>query len=81
ITVYQFDPQRKFVYYYAHLEKYADGLKDGEKLHKGQVIGYVGTSGDAPKNTPHLHLCISIPTAEKKWWQTAPIDPYEVFRP
>ena len=79
ITVYQYDSQKKFVYFYAHMEGYAPGLKDGAIVKKGDVLGYVGTSGDAPKNTPHLHFEITIPGPEKKWWQTAPIDPYLVF--
>jgi murein DD-endopeptidase MepM/ murein hydrolase activator NlpD len=80
ITIYEFDPSKRFIYYYAHLEKYADGLKDGETVKRGQVIGFVGTSGDAPPDTPHLHFSISMPGAEKKWWQTAPLNPYLVFK-
>jgi murein DD-endopeptidase MepM/ murein hydrolase activator NlpD len=79
-TIYQFGPYRRFIYYYAHLEKYADGLRDGASVKRGQVIGYVGTSGDAPENTPHLHFSISMPEADKKWWQTAPLNPYLVFK-
>jgi murein DD-endopeptidase MepM/ murein hydrolase activator NlpD len=79
-TVYEYDSAHHFVYYYAHLEKYADNLKDGQKVKRGQVLGYVGTSGNAPKNTPHLHFSISIVDADKRWWQTAPINPYLVFK-
>jgi peptidoglycan LD-endopeptidase LytH len=79
-TVYQYDPAHHFVYYYAHLEKYAENLKDGQKVKRGQVLGYVGTSGNAPKNTPHLHFSISVVDANKRWWQTAPINPYLVFK-
>ncbi|MGH9411788.1 MAG: M23 family metallopeptidase [Vicinamibacterales bacterium] len=79
-TVYQFDPENEYCYYYAHLERYADGLKDGEAVHRGQVIGYVGTSGDAPKNTPHLHFAIFKLTAAKHWWQGTAIDPYNILR-
>jgi peptidoglycan LD-endopeptidase LytH len=79
-TVYQYDPAHHFVYYYAHLEKYAENLKDGQKVKRGQVLGYVGTSGNAPKNTPHLHFSISVVDADKRWWQTAPINPYLVFK-
>ena len=80
ITVYQFDPSRTFCYYYAHLERYADGLKEGQTVSKGQVLGYVGTSGNAPKNTPHLHFAIFRLTSEKRWWEGTPIDPYDVLR-
>jgi murein DD-endopeptidase MepM/ murein hydrolase activator NlpD len=58
ITIYQMDPTNSFVYYYAHLEKYAQNLKEGMEVKQGQVIGYVGTSGNAPPNTPHLHFAI-----------------------
>jgi murein DD-endopeptidase MepM/ murein hydrolase activator NlpD len=80
ITVYQFDPTEAYCYYYAHLERYAEGLREGDKVRKGQVIGYVGTSGNAPKNTPHLHFAIFKLTAEKHWWEGTPIDPFDVLR-
>jgi peptidoglycan LD-endopeptidase LytH len=57
-TVYQFDPTTRYVYYYAHLERYADGLQEGHHVQRGQVLGYVGTSGNAPHDTPHLHFAI-----------------------
>lgn len=80
ITVYQFDPSREYSYYYAHLERYADGLKEGDTVHRGQVIGYVGTSGNAPKDTPHLHFAIFRLTPDKHWWEGTPIDPYDILR-
>ena len=79
-TIYQFDPSGEYCYYYAHLERYADGLKDGDRVSRGQVIGYVGTSGNAPKNTPHLHFAIFRLTPEKHWWEGTAIDPYDVLR-
>jgi peptidoglycan LD-endopeptidase LytH len=80
ITVYQFDPSSTYVYYYAHLDHYAPGLAEGKRVARGQVIGYVGVTGNAPKNTPHLHFAIFKLTAEKKWWQGTPIDPYHVLK-
>jgi peptidoglycan LD-endopeptidase LytH len=80
ITIYQFDPSQQFCYYYAHLERYAPGLKEGDAVRRGQVIGYVGTSGNAPRETPHLHFAIFRLTAEKRWWEGTPIDPYDVLR-
>jgi hypothetical protein len=68
ITVYQFDPSRTYAYYYAHLERYAAGLKDGDSVQRGQVIGYVGTTGNAPPDTPHLHFAIFKLTDPKRWW-------------
>ena len=79
-TIYQFDPGQEYCYYYAHLERYAEGLKEGDYVRKGQVIGYVGTSGDAPKDTPHLHFAVFRLTPEKHWWEGTPIDPYDVLR-
>jgi peptidoglycan LD-endopeptidase LytH len=81
ITIYQFDPSEHFVYYYAHLDHYANGLHEGQLVAKGEVIGYVGTTGNAPANTPHLHFAISKLDDDKRWWKGTPIDPYLVFRP
>jgi murein DD-endopeptidase MepM/ murein hydrolase activator NlpD len=80
ITIYQFDPSSTYVYYYAHLDHYAAGLAEKQRIRRGQVIGYVGVTGNAPKNTPHLHFAIFKLTAEKKWWQGTPIDPYHVLK-
>jgi len=79
-TVYQFDPSTRYVYYYAHLERYADGLQEGHHVQRGQVLGYAGTSGNAPKDTPHLHFAIFRLTDKKQWWQGSPIDPYDVLK-
>ena len=80
ITLYQFDPSQHFVYYYAHLERYADGLQEGQPVKAGDVLGYVGTSGNAPPGTPHLHFAISELGPDKRWWQADALDPYLVYR-
>jgi murein DD-endopeptidase MepM/ murein hydrolase activator NlpD len=80
ITVYQFDAQGQYVYYYAHLERYAEGLREGDTVSRGQVLGYVGTSGNAPPDAPHLHFAIFRLTEPGRWWEGTPIDPYEVLR-
>jgi len=79
-TIYQFDPSEQYCYYYAHLERYASGLKEGDHLKKGQIIGYVGTSGNAPKDTPHLHFAVFKLTDAKHWWEGIPINPYGILR-
>jgi murein DD-endopeptidase MepM/ murein hydrolase activator NlpD len=80
ITIYQFDPTATYAYYYAHLERYAPGLHEHMVVTPGQVIGYVGTSGNAPPDTPHLHFAIFRLTADKHWWQGTPINPFDVLR-
>lgn len=80
ITIYQFDPTVTYVYYYAHLERYADGVKEGDRVHRQQVLGYVGTSGNAPKDTPHLHFEIAKLPPSKHWWEGTPINPYLVLK-
>jgi murein DD-endopeptidase MepM/ murein hydrolase activator NlpD len=80
ITIYQFDPGGRRAYYYAHLERYAPGLHDGQVVSQGDVIGFVGTSGNAPPNTPHLHFGVFELNEDRHWWQGRAIDPYEVFR-
>jgi murein DD-endopeptidase MepM/ murein hydrolase activator NlpD len=76
LTIYQTDPSARYVYYYAHLDSYAAGLAEGARISKGQVIGYVGQTGNA--TTPHCHFAIWQTTPEKIWDGIA-IDPYEVF--
>jgi murein DD-endopeptidase MepM/ murein hydrolase activator NlpD len=80
ITIYQMDPTKTYIYYYAHLEKYADGLAEGDQVKRGQLLGYVGTSGNAPRDTPHLHFAISKMTDDKHWWEGTALDPFQVFR-
>ena len=80
ITIYQYDPSESYAYYYAHLARYADGLREQARVERGQVIGYVGTSGNAPPDAPHLHFAIFKLTEQKRWWQGTPIDPYPVLK-
>ena len=76
LTVYQFDRDEKHAYYYAHLDRYADGLKEGAYLRAGDPVGSVGTTGNAPKDTPHLHFAIFVLGTEKRWWEGKPLNPY-----
>jgi murein DD-endopeptidase MepM/ murein hydrolase activator NlpD len=80
LTIYQFDPSQIYCYYYAHLDHYASGLKENMMVHRGDVLGYVGTTGDAPPNVPHLHLEITKLGPDKKWWQGAEINPYPLLK-
>jgi murein DD-endopeptidase MepM/ murein hydrolase activator NlpD len=81
LTVYQFDPSGEYVYYYAHLEGYAAGLRESDPVKRGQVLGYVGTSGNAPKDVPHLHFAIARVADARRWWGGEPVDPFEALRP
>ena len=79
LTLYQFDPEGNFAYYYAHLERYADDANEGAQVKRGDVLGYVGTSGNAPANTPHLHFAIFRLGPEKQWWKGTAVNPYAVL--
>jgi murein DD-endopeptidase MepM/ murein hydrolase activator NlpD len=75
ITVYLTDNERRYVYYYAHLDRYADQLAPGMKVEEGTVIGYVGTTGNAPPDTPHLHFqAMRIKPGQHDWWNGTPVD-------
>jgi murein DD-endopeptidase MepM/ murein hydrolase activator NlpD len=78
-TIYQFDDSRKYCYYYAHLDKYAPGIQEGSLVRAGDVIGYVGSTGDADANAPHLHFAISLLNPDQHYWQGTPLDPYPVL--
>ena len=77
-TIYQFDPTETYAYYYAHLDRYADGLAEGDTVKRGQVIGYVGMTGNAA--TPHLHFAIFQLGPEKQWWKGEALDPYPALK-
>jgi peptidoglycan LD-endopeptidase LytH len=80
LTIYQFDPSETFCYYYAHLDAYALGIREGQTVRRGQVIGYVGSTGNASPDAPHLHFTIFQLTPERKWWKGEPLNPYPVFK-
>ncbi|HUG52554.1 MAG TPA: M23 family metallopeptidase [Vicinamibacteria bacterium] len=80
ISVYQLDPARRYGYYYAHLDRHAAGLHEGQSLRKGDVLGYVGTTGNAPPATPHLHFAIYEVADARRPWRGRPIDPYPLWR-
>jgi peptidoglycan LD-endopeptidase LytH len=79
-TIYQFDPSERYVYYYAHLDRYADGLAEGQTVTRGQTIGFVGSTGNAKADASHLHFAIFLLTPEKRWWDGMALDPYPVLR-
>jgi murein DD-endopeptidase MepM/ murein hydrolase activator NlpD len=80
LTIYQYDPTETYCYYYAHLDHYSPDLREGARVTRGQVIGYVGSTGDASPDGPHLHFEITRLNADKKWWQGDSINPYPILR-
>lgn len=79
LTLYQFDPTGRYAYYYAHLQRYADGLAEKQSIRRGQIIGYVGSTGNADPAAPHLHFAIFLLGPERRWWQGTAINPYPVL--
>jgi len=77
--IYSTDASEKFILMYAHLEKYADNLVDGMPVKQGDVIGYVGTTGNAPPNLPHLHFAIARASDIRDWWKGTPINPFPLL--
>jgi murein DD-endopeptidase MepM/ murein hydrolase activator NlpD len=79
LTIYQFDPTQTFSYYYAHLDRYAPGLSEHQPVTRGQLLGYVGSSGNASASAPHLHFAIARLGADRAWWKGDPINPYPLL--
>ncbi|OBX18381.1 hypothetical protein A9995_12460 [Erythrobacter sp. QSSC1-22B] len=79
-TIYVRTSDGTTIHYYAHLEKYAEGLKEGQRIRRGQRLGSVGSSGNAESDTPHLHFAILQTTADAQWWEPAnAINPYPLL--
>lgn len=78
-TIYATDLNHRLVFYYAHLDRYAERARVGARVRQGMVIGYVGTTGNAPKNVPHLHFQVMRMTNVRDWWDGPPIDPFGYF--
>ena len=79
ITIYQLDPDERFVYYYAHLDRYQTGLEEGGPVRQGQVLGFVGTTGNAPENVPHLHFQVMRYRGRGQYWGGEPVNPHPFF--
>jgi peptidoglycan LD-endopeptidase LytH len=81
LMVYAADASGDYILVYGHLDRYADALRDGMPLVRGQVIGYVGTTGNAPETNPHLHFAILRAGADRAWWKGTPVNPYPLLVP
>ena len=79
LTVYQFEPSGRWCYYYAHLQRYAPGLAEGAKVRRGEVLGYVGSSGNADPAAPHLHFAVFELGPQRQWWTGTPVNPYPLL--
>ena len=75
-TIYEFDDAGVYCYYYAHLDRYAKELREGMRVKRGSVIGFVGSTGNADPRTPHLHFAIFRLGPERTWWKGTAINPY-----
>ena len=81
LMVYAADSSERFILMYGHLDAYAPGLAEGQKLTRGQQIGVVGTTGNAPPGTPHLHFAIARSANVNEWWKGAPVNPFPLLKP
>ena len=80
ITIYATDPAERFVYYYAHLDRYRKGIAPGDAIARGDTLGYVGTTGNAPENVPHLHFQVMrMPENRINYWNGEPINPFPIL--
>ena len=79
-TIYQLSPDKKLVFYYAHLQRYADGIYAGKFVRQGEVIAYVGDTGNAGVGNFHLHFSIAALTDPKRYWEGTNINPYPLLK-
>ena len=79
LTIYIRSPDQRWVFYYAHLQGYAPGLAEGQRVNRGQVIGRVGHTGNASPGGPHLHFAIHRMQPGEKWYQGSAINPYPLL--
>jgi murein DD-endopeptidase MepM/ murein hydrolase activator NlpD len=75
-VIWTSDPDRQFVHYYAHLDRYARGIRAGDRIQRGTVLGYVGTTGNAPPDVPHLHFQVMRVNDARRWWDGTPVNPH-----
>jgi len=82
VTLYQLDRDESRVFYYAHLDSYAQGVSEGLAVRRGDILGFVGSTGNAPEHAPHLHFAIhELADGDKSWWRGTPVNPYPLLKP
>ncbi|HEV2884475.1 MAG TPA: M23 family metallopeptidase [Pyrinomonadaceae bacterium] len=79
-TIYQLSGDEKFIYYYAHLDRYAEDLYEGRFVIQGETIAHVGDTGNAGAGNYHLHFSIAMTSDPKRWWEGVNINPYPLLR-
>ncbi|MET0554191.1 MAG: M23 family metallopeptidase [Vicinamibacteria bacterium] len=79
-SIWQYDDSGAFCYFYAHLARYAPGLRAGQPVARGAILGFVGTTGNAPKSAPHLHFAVFRLETPGRWWSGEPVNPYPLLR-
>ncbi len=79
-TIYQLSTDQRLGFYYAHLQRYADGLSEGMFVRQGDVIAYVGDTGNAGPGNYHLHFSIAVVSDPKRHWEGTNINPYPLLR-
>jgi peptidoglycan LD-endopeptidase LytH len=79
-TIYQLSADQKMIFYYAHLARYADGLTEGKQVKQGELIAYVGDTGNAGPGNYHLHFSIAVVSDPKRYWEGTNINPYPLLR-
>jgi murein DD-endopeptidase MepM/ murein hydrolase activator NlpD len=79
ITIYVRSPDGRWMYYYAHLDRYAPGLAEGQQVRPGVAIGFVGSTGDASPEGPHLHFAVNAMAPGERWWEGTPVNPYPLL--
>ena len=80
VTVYQLLSDGLTRFYYAHLDRYAVGLREGMSVYRGQVIGYVGNTGNARGGPHHLHFSIALLSDQRRWWEGKNLNPFPLLR-
>ena len=81
ITLYELDRDERRIYYYAHLDAYASGIVEGAAVRRGDILGFVGSTGNAPEHAPHLHFAImELDPGETRWWKGRAVNPYPLLK-
>jgi len=79
-TIYQLSTDKKFIYYYAHLDRYAEGLTESRLVKQGETIAYVGNSGNAGAGNYHLHFWVALTSDPKRYWEGVNVNPYPLLK-